>query len=226
MAACDLLIITAANGQQARQYRRRLAASRLRGPLREVARTLVLADPKGRRVGSGAATLGALLAAARLLGPDASSLEHAFAGRRVLVLHSGGDSRRLPAYAAAGKLFAPTPCLTREGLPATLFDLVLEDFLAIRWPVAGGTLVAAGDVLLNLARCAPDLNAEGVTAVACPGDLDRAARHALGSGNCRRSPFLVMSPGGIAASPARVSPPSCSLSAASATGMLVCSSVP
>jgi fucokinase len=179
MAACDLLIITAANEQQARQYRRRLAASRRRGPLRDVARTLVLADPMGRRVGSGAATLAALLAAARLLGPEALSLEHAFAGRRVLVLHSGGDSRRLPAYAAAGKLFAPTPCLTREGLPATLFDLVLEDFLAIRWPVAGGVLVAAGDVLLNLARCAPDLGAEGVTAVACPGDLDRAARHGV-----------------------------------------------
>ncbi|MFZ4428883.1 MAG: fucose pyrophosphorylase domain-containing protein [Phycisphaerales bacterium] len=179
MAACDLLIITAANEQQARQYRRRLAAAGRRGPLRDVGRTLIIADPLGRRVGSGAASINALLLAASLLCPRASSIERAFEGRRVLMLHSGGDSRRLPAYAAAGKLFAPTPCLTREGLPARLLDLVLEDFLSMAWPAAGAALIAAGDVLLNLARCAPRLDGDGVTAVACPGDLARAARHGV-----------------------------------------------
>jgi hypothetical protein len=37
-------------------------------------------------------------------------------GKRIMVLHSGGDSRRLPAWSAAGKIWVP---LERLGLPAS-----------------------------------------------------------------------------------------------------------
>ncbi len=179
MHECDLLIITAANAAQARQYRAQLAARRDRGPIALVRRWLVLPDPRGSRVGSGAATILALVEAAKLLAPKARHLEDAFAHQRILILHSGGDSRRLPAFCARGKLFVPTPCVTRRGTPADLFDLVLEDMLSLSWPSQGRVIVAAGDLLLNASRHSPRLDAPGVVGLACPGDQARASRHGV-----------------------------------------------
>ena len=35
--------------------------------------------------------------------------EETFDNLRVLVIHSGGDSKRVPQYSALGKLFSPVP---------------------------------------------------------------------------------------------------------------------
>ena len=75
------------------------------------------------------------------------------AGERV-VLHGGGESRRLPAYAATGKLFIPIPVLRwsrGQRLGQTLMDLN-EPFLRQAFNQAGNSarvLIASGDVLLR-----------------------------------------------------------------------------
>ena len=48
--------------------------------------------------------------------------DNPFAGRRILVIHSGSDSRRVPQYSATGKLFAPVPRELPNGHGSTLFD--------------------------------------------------------------------------------------------------------
>ena len=62
---------------------------------------VAIPDRDGRRVGSGGATLEVL----RYLHEQ----EGSFDSLRVLVIHSGGDSKRVPQYSALGKLFSPVP---------------------------------------------------------------------------------------------------------------------
>ena len=88
-------------------YRSQLDWRREAGLLPHGMQTLVLPDPGGRRIGSGGATLNALAQVAGLVAEsDAGRLETL---QRVLLIHSGGDSKRLPHCSATGKLFARVP---------------------------------------------------------------------------------------------------------------------
>ena len=58
-------------------------------------------------------------------------------GRTVAIIHSGGDSRRLPAYAAEGKIFVPMPSRERVDRNAppievpTLLERIVGDLDSI-----------------------------------------------------------------------------------------------
>ncbi|TWT82448.1 D-glycero-alpha-D-manno-heptose 7-phosphate kinase [Planctomycetes bacterium CA13] len=74
--------------------------------------------------------------------------------QRRIVIHGGGESRRLPAYAAMGKLFIPIPTLRwarGQRLGQTLLDLN-EPFLRSVFDKADSCsrlMIASGDVLLR-----------------------------------------------------------------------------
>ena len=166
----DVIVLTAANEAQAAGYRAQLAWRRERGLIPAGTRTLVLADPGGRRVGSFTATLNVL---AHLVGPD---------GRvpKTLVCHSGGDSRRTPAYAAQGKAFTPMPCRDAGGNPLALFDLIARN--AAELPIEAGVLVASGDVVLTFGDgdlAAMDFSGAGVTGVGYRDTPAQGSRHGV-----------------------------------------------
>src|SRR3990172_1909459 len=97
------LIITAANNAQAHGYRIQLESRAFPEPFR----CLVIPDPGGRRGGSGGSPLWVPHRRSKLLrkaNPLAGSTRELFEGERILIIPSGGDSRRLPSYAAQGKL--------------------------------------------------------------------------------------------------------------------------
>ena len=178
----DWLILTAANRAQARGYEAQLRAREATGSLRSCKRWLVVPDARDRRVGSGGSTFAVLFELARRLARQnrgAASFTDIFTNQRILIIHSGGDSRRLPAYAAQGKIFTPLPCDTADGQEADLFDLVLEDLLAVPLPETGRVLIASGDVMLGVARHRPRVDAPGVVGVAFPTDLERRSRHGV-----------------------------------------------
>jgi fucokinase len=169
----DLVVLTVANRVQQRYAERMLDVRHRLGALPAGLVTLVIADPAGKRVGSGGSTL---LCMAEL------EKRGLLRGRRTLLLHSGGDSRRLPSWSAAGKIWVP---LGREGrglgpmnIPA-LFDLVLAELSTITLPPAGGVLVASGDAALRLAHEHVALDGRTATALAFPAGADRAARHGV-----------------------------------------------
>ncbi|MHC5114245.1 MAG: fucose pyrophosphorylase domain-containing protein [Planctomycetota bacterium] len=175
-------MITAASRAQARGYAAELRARRRDGRLEATRRTLIVPDPGGRRIGSGASTLLALwrvIARLRRIDPSESDPTAVLAGRRVLILHAGGDARRLPAYAALGKLFTPLPMEIAPDRPAALFDLVLQDLDAVSLPANSGILVASGDVYLDVAKHDVAVTSPGITGFAFAGDLDRARRHGV-----------------------------------------------
>lgn len=181
MTGLDYLVLTASSAAQARGYHAQLADRQRRGALPGIDRWLVIPDARDRRIGSGGSTLNVLFELARRLAArrPAASLAELFGPARILVIHSGGDSRRLPAYAAQGKIFTPLPRRVGPGRPADLFDLVLEDLLSLLPAGAARTVLAAGDLLLGLAASPPDLDGPGVTGVAFPGSLEQAARHGV-----------------------------------------------
>lgn len=181
MTPFDILVLTAANEAQAKGYREQLVWRRDAGLLDPATRFEVVADPGGRRVGSLGATLNVL---ERLRGTLAevdspAGAQNVFEGRRILICHSGGDSRRTPAYAAQGKVFTPVPTAAADNLPLALFDLILKNLQKLPAPAGGHVLVTSGDVLLTFDHESVDLSRPGVTGVAYFGPAERGSRHGV-----------------------------------------------
>ncbi len=147
------IIITASSAAQAKGYRAQTG---------EWKNVTVIPDPGDRRVGS----LGATVNALREIGWKTGSKE------RVLVCHSGGDSRRTPGFAAVGKAFIPL----RDGRP--LFEHIVEamEKLPIDQP---GVLVVSGDVLPVFDYSKADFSRPGVTGIAYPDGPEEARRHGV-----------------------------------------------
>jgi hypothetical protein len=119
---------------------------------------LATSDPAGSKLGSGGGVAHLLREGWKAEG-GGRSFDEWLAQSRKLALLAGGQSRRLPAYAAEGKIFLPMPALRwAEGqrLDQTLLDVQLPEFerVLLHAPESARVLVATGDVLL---RFSPDL---------------------------------------------------------------------
>lgn len=171
----DTIVLTAANEAQALGYREQLQWRQQSGVLDPAIRVRVITDPGGRRVGS----LGATLHVLAELAAECSGSGNPFAGERILICHSGGDSRRTPAYAAQGKVFTPLPVTAQRGEPLALFDLIVRTLSELPRSEGGHVVITSGDVLLTFDHGAVDLTREGVTGVAYFGPAARGERHGV-----------------------------------------------
>ena len=167
----DLCVLTAANDSQAQGFRARLQWRKKRGMYPET-EFLVISDPDGVRIGSGGSTLYVLQ---QLLVRAGNNFTQAFHCKRVLIIHSGGDSRRLPAYSSCGKIFTPLPTQKFD----SLFDVMLANYSELPFQDAGHVIIASGDVLLNFAAHHIHFSDQGMTAVAYPDDVEVAGRHGV-----------------------------------------------
>ncbi len=178
VGACwDLLILTAANERQANGYRAELAlrhrdvgtAGAFFPPIQQ---SLVIADPPGRRIGSGGATLRAIREASRQLNLSIEEL----CRLRVLLIHSGGASQRLPAYSPQGKIFSPIAMQRPDAQIATLFDHLYITLAGLPERLGPGILTVAGDVLLVFDHRHVTTPAKGVTALTmrAPAELGKS----------------------------------------------------
>ena len=103
-------------------------------------------DPIGHRLGSGGGTTWLLQQAADWLG-----------GERCIILHAGGQSKRLPSYAVSGKILAPIPVFRWERgqrLSQTLLDLQLPLYerMMEAAPKRLRTMIVSGDVYIRAAE--------------------------------------------------------------------------
>ncbi|MDZ4198326.1 MAG: L-fucokinase, partial [Kiritimatiellia bacterium] len=123
------------------------------------ARTAAMAsafhDPVQARLGSGGGTAHVLWQAWQQTASP-GSFDEWLASSLKTVIHGGGQSRRLPPYAATGKLFIPIPVFRwsrGQRLDQSLLDLQMEFLNRVRRVAAPGTrcMVSSGDVLLQSA---------------------------------------------------------------------------
>ncbi len=180
----DYLVVTASNPGQAAAYERQLRLRRELGLLRAARTVLTVSDPGGRRVGSGGSTLICLLEvlAREGVAADPGAWEATLGRLRVLIIHAGGDSKRLPPYGPFGKIFVPLPGETDAALGPTVFDRQLPYYLGLPAPREDGVgqvVVGTGDVLLTFDPARVAFAAEGVTGVGCPSDPAVAANHGV-----------------------------------------------
>jgi len=108
-------------------------------------------DPEGSYVGSGGGTAHILVSAWRDSGSKLPFSEWLKSEKR-MVIHSGGQSRRLPAYSAMGKSLLPLPVFrwsVGQNLDQKLLDFQESYYSGILSNAPGDycTLVGSGDVL-------------------------------------------------------------------------------
>ncbi len=168
----DVCILTASDERQANMYRGQLEWRRATNLLPSQTRFLVVADPDGQRIGSGGATLRVLAQLARE--------DDTLTGKRILIIHSGGDSRRLPICSATGKLFARVPRVLPDGRASTVFDEFLIGLSGLSSAsLPPGVLVASGDVLLVFDHLQISFQRGGVIGVAAAAPVEMGLRHGV-----------------------------------------------
>lgn len=167
----DLCVLTASDERQAEMVRKQLAWRREAHLLPAGTEFVVLPDPDGRRIGSGGATLRALA-----LRTEQNPYP---TGRRTLIIHSGGDSKRLPHCSAQGKLFARIPRTLPDGRASTIFDEFLITLSGLAPVLPPGALVASGDVLLVFDHLQLTFRRQGVTGVAAAAPAEMGQRHGV-----------------------------------------------
>lgn len=140
----DWIVLTAANERQAAAYELQIDTRKAENWMPIGTKTAVIPDYKDERVGSGGATLNVI----RYLCEKEGAEE--FAQKKILVIHSGGDSKRIPQYSACGKLFAPVPRILPNGRVSTLFDELLILAAGIPSRIGKGILILPSDTVMLL----------------------------------------------------------------------------
>ncbi len=112
-------------------------------------------DPIGRKLGSGGGTTWLLREAMKADG--AEDRDAWIARERRILLHAGGQSRRLPSYAPSGKILTPVPVFRwkrGQKLSQTLLDLQLPLYTEMMEKAPQGlrTMIVSGDVYITASR--------------------------------------------------------------------------
>ena len=163
------VILTASNEQQAEGFRKQIEARK--DYLPASTKFVVIPDRDGKRVGSGGATLEVI----KYLHEQEGTFEHL----RVLVIHSGGDSRRVPQYSALGKLFSPVPHELPDGRAATLFDEFMISMSSVPSRIREGMVLLSGDVLLLFNPLQIDYNNSGAAAISFKEHVETGKNHGV-----------------------------------------------
>ena len=113
-------------------------------------------DPVGSKLGSGGGTAWLLEACQKEWSPELSLHDWLGQEKRIL-LHAGGQSRRLPGYAPSGKILTPVPVFRwarGQKLSQNLLSLQLPLYEQImkNAPDSLHTLIASGDVYIRASK--------------------------------------------------------------------------
>lgn len=170
----DYVILTASNEEQAAAYQAQIDMRLRQGRLPKETVYQVLPDPEGKRVGSGGATFHVMKYIS-----EQSEEEHCFRNKRILVIHSGGDSKRVPQYSACGKLFSPVPRELPDGRRSTLFDEFIIGMSGMPARFKEGMLVLSGDVLLLFNPLQVDVAFRGAAAISVKEHVETGKNHGV-----------------------------------------------
>jgi len=138
-------------------------------------------DPIGRRVGSGGGTTWLLQQAAAdsqfrfRLGDGKEPTE------RCIIVHAGGQSRRMPAYAPSGKILTPMLPMHGDLYGPSLLSMqlpLLERIMEVA-PSSLRTLIVSGDVLITASEHLDPLPSADVVCYGLPASWERLSHHGV-----------------------------------------------
>ena len=140
-------------------------------------------DPINCKLGSGGGTAWLLESCHQAEQPDNDFYNWLSTEKRIL-LHAGGQSRRLPAYAPSGKILTPIPVFRwarGQKIDQTLLDLQLPLYEAImqKAPDSIRTLIASGDVYLRATESLQDIPEADVICYGLWADPELASHHGV-----------------------------------------------
>lgn len=170
----DYVILTASNEDQAKAFEAQIDFRLKQGLLPKQTTYAVLPDPDGKRVGSGGATFNVMKYIR-----EQSDDEDCFKNKRILVIHSGGDSKRVPQYSACGKLFSPVPRELPDGRRSTLFDEFIIGMSGMPSRFKEGMLILSGDVLLLFNPLQIDFQFNGAAAISIKEHVETGKNHGV-----------------------------------------------
>ena len=99
----DIVVVTAVDEKQRFAYEQQIESKVSRGELPKGLIYNVLSDPIGTKIGNGGATLHAIVQLEKIHGKELLS------SSKILMLHAGGFSQRLPSASVLGKIFTAVP---------------------------------------------------------------------------------------------------------------------
>ncbi|CAK7348679.1 unnamed protein product [Dovyalis caffra] len=210
----DAIVLTASSPEQAELYEWQLKRAKRLGRIATSTITLAVPDPDGKRIGSGAATLNAIFALARCyqsiglhlgerdicdqqvetaenggsgpgsIGDFAEATVSFMEKKHILLLHAGGDSKRVPWANPMGKVFLPLPFLAADdpdGPVPLLFDHILAIASCARqaFKNEGGILTMTGDVLPCFDASNLVIPEDASCIITVPITLDVASHHGV-----------------------------------------------
>ena len=184
----DYLIVTASNDLQAKAYKKQLKLRFDLGLFTGIDRFMVIPDPGGKRIGSGGSTIYSLLSILNHEMHERGShsacpedWKEIFVERRILIVHAGGDAKRLPPYGPCGKIFIPVPGENDSALGLTIIDRQLPNYLALP-PLSSGKgqiVVTTGDVLLRFDPSSIVFHESGLTGIGSYADSEVVQNHGV-----------------------------------------------
>lgn len=142
----------------------------------------VASDPAGKRVGSGGGT--SYLLTEKFRQDNEPDFDDWLKKEKRVIIHAGGQSRRLPAYAPIGKSLLPMPVFRWSRgqqlnqrlihLQTPLFDQILD-----RAPKGLNTLIASGDTLIFSGKNIPEVPEADVVCFGMWIEPEKAANHGV-----------------------------------------------
>jgi galactokinase/mevalonate kinase-like predicted kinase len=140
-------------------------------------------DPLDKRLGSGSGTTWLLEECYRDENPDVDYEEWLSKEKRILI-HAGGQSRRVPAYAAAGKTSIPIPVFRwarGQQVKQELLSLQMPLYENImrQSPPALRTLIVSGDVYIHTENPLQEIPEADIVCLGLWVDASLATRHGV-----------------------------------------------
>ncbi|GAB1608875.1 fucose-1-phosphate guanylyltransferase-like, partial [Argonauta hians] len=167
----EAVVITTADEDQKQGFQLQIKAKHERKELPSNLEIHVISDPPGVKLGNGGATFTALSFLQEFYGEK-------FLSMKILLIHAGGLSKRLPSHSVLGKIFSTLPC----GSPCYQ---MLDVKLALFWPFIekmkpGIFLTCADDIITySLSDLDWSLESEAFTALAHPSPVKIGTSHGV-----------------------------------------------
>ncbi|XP_077519090.1 fucose-1-phosphate guanylyltransferase-like isoform X2 [Amblyomma americanum] len=132
----DAVVLSAADEDQASAFCVQIS-QRKKGNLIPLVQYHVFSDPPGQKIDSGGATLHVLEQLHKIYGDERLSQ------MRILLMHAGGQSKRLPSHSVLGKLFALLPIAAHTQIQ--MFDLKMAMYSPFLRKMKAGVFLTCSD---------------------------------------------------------------------------------